>query len=100
MNSEYSNSEPIKLSKSLYTILCHKIIINILQGARNTDGMYPMRETALQVYVMACGYVLWTVTRSSVPWHSQTVETGNDDLHSCFHAVHGLKLFTTLRCKN
>ena len=25
MNSEYSNSEPIKLSKSLYTILCHKI---------------------------------------------------------------------------
>ena len=26
MNSEYSNSEPIKLSKTSYTILCHKII--------------------------------------------------------------------------
>ena len=26
MNSEYSNREPIKLSKSSYTILCHKII--------------------------------------------------------------------------
>ena len=29
MNSEYSNSEPIKLSKSSYTILCHKIISDI-----------------------------------------------------------------------
>ena len=29
MNSEYSNSEPIKLSKSLYTILCHLINIYI-----------------------------------------------------------------------
>ena len=26
MSSEYSNSEPIKLSKSSCTILCHKII--------------------------------------------------------------------------
>ena len=25
MSSEYSNSEPIKLSKSSYTILCHNI---------------------------------------------------------------------------
>ena len=30
MNSEYSNSEPIKLSKSSYTILCHKIIYKYL----------------------------------------------------------------------
>ena len=30
MNSEYSNSEPIKLSKSSYTILCHKIIYYII----------------------------------------------------------------------
>ena len=30
MNSEYSNSEPIKLSKSSYIILCHKIIYNII----------------------------------------------------------------------
>ena len=30
MNSEYSNSEPIKLSKSSYTILCHKIIAYIV----------------------------------------------------------------------
>ena len=29
MNSEYSNSEPIKLSKSSYAILCHKIMFNI-----------------------------------------------------------------------
>ena len=29
MNSEYSNREPIKLSKSLYTILCHIIPIGI-----------------------------------------------------------------------
>ena len=29
MNSEYSNSEPIKLSKSSYTILCHKIIYDV-----------------------------------------------------------------------
>ena len=27
MSSEYSDSEPIKLSKSSYTILCHKINI-------------------------------------------------------------------------
>ena len=33
MNSEYSNSEPIKLSKSLYTILCHKIIPNMLSSS-------------------------------------------------------------------
>ena len=32
MSSEYSNSEPIKLSKSSYTILCHKIIPLYLQG--------------------------------------------------------------------
>ena len=31
MNSEYSDSESIKLSKSLYTILYHLIIINILE---------------------------------------------------------------------
>ena len=31
---------------------------------------------------------------------ARPVETGNDDLPSCFHAVHGLKLFNTLRCKN
>ena len=32
MNSEYSNSEPIKLSKISYTILCHKIKGNIFKG--------------------------------------------------------------------
>ena len=32
MNSEYSNSEPIKLSKYLYTILCHLIIWHICAG--------------------------------------------------------------------
>ena len=34
MNSEYSNSEPIKLSKSSYTILCHKIINRYSMTAR------------------------------------------------------------------
>ena len=31
MDSEYSNGEPIKLRKSLYTILCHLIITFSLQ---------------------------------------------------------------------
>ena len=56
-----------------------ELLIHILQGASNTDGMYPMRQTA---------------------GIARPVETGNDDLPSCFHAVHGLKLFTTLGCKN
>ena len=28
-----------------------ELLIHILQGASNTDDMYPMRQTALQVYV-------------------------------------------------
>ena len=35
MNLEYSNSEPIKLSKSLYIILCHLIIGNITIKGNN-----------------------------------------------------------------
>ena len=32
---------------------------------------------------------------------ARLVNTGNDDLPSCFHAVHGLKLFTImLQCAN
>ena len=38
--------------------------IRILQGTNNTDGMFPMRQTALQVYVIltwicSLGIVLW-----------------------------------------
>ena len=29
-----------------------ELLIHILQGASNTDGIYPMRQTALQVYVI------------------------------------------------
>ena len=29
-----------------------ELCIHILQGTNNTDGMYPMRKTALQVYVI------------------------------------------------
>ena len=35
MNSEYSNSEPIKLSISLYTILRHLIILNTFENIIN-----------------------------------------------------------------
>ena len=31
-----------------------ELLIHILQRASNTDGMYPMRQTALQVYVILC----------------------------------------------
>ena len=34
-----------------------EILIHILQGASNTDGMYPMRQTALQVYVILMWHV-------------------------------------------
>ena len=80
-------------------------LIHILQGASNTDGMYPMRQTALQIYVI----LMWHVDMFS-GWCldlvclgiARSVEAGNDDLHSCFHAVHGhgLKLFTTLHCRD
>ena len=51
-----------------------EVLIHILQGASNTDGMYPMRNSSASLCDtnVACGYVLWVVTRSSVPWHSQT----------------------------
>ena len=34
-----------------------ELLIHILQGASNTDSMYPMRQTALQV----CVIVMWRV---------------------------------------
>ena len=34
-----------------------ELLIHILQGANNTDGMYPMRQTALQVNVMLMWHV-------------------------------------------
>ena len=53
-----------------------ELLIHILQGASNTVGMYPSNETNSSASLcdtnVACGYVLWMVTRSSVPWHSQT----------------------------
>ena len=37
MSSEYSNSEPIKLSKNSYTILCHKIKKSIVEFDLNLN---------------------------------------------------------------
>ena len=34
-----------------------ELLINILQGASNTDGIYPMRQTALQGYVILMWHV-------------------------------------------
>ena len=34
-----------------------ELLIHIFQGASNTDGMYPMRQKALQVYVILMWYV-------------------------------------------
>ena len=34
-----------------------ELLIHILQGTNNTDGMYPMRQTALQVYVILMRHV-------------------------------------------
>ena len=58
---------------------------------------------------------MWICSLGSVLWH-RLVETGNDDVSGCFQpgrigfdlkdiamlfvAVHGLKVFTTLQCKN
>ena len=66
--------------------------------SNETNSSASLRDT----YV-ACGYVLWVVTRSSRLVFidiARLVATGNDDLPSCFHAVHGLKLFTILHCRN
>ena len=68
-----------------------ELLIHILQGTNNTYGMYPMRQTALQVYVI----LMWHV--GMFVGIARLVETGND---GCFHAVHRMRLFTTLRCKN
>ena len=43
MNSEFSNSEPIKLSNSSYTILCHKIIDDSSDGD-DSDFEYDQNE--------------------------------------------------------
>ena len=34
-----------------------ELLIHILQGASNKDGMYPTRQTALQVYVKLIWHV-------------------------------------------
>ena len=60
MNSEYSNSEPMKLSKSLYTILCHKIIIFMIvllvmdEVYLDVAFVHPFQEFLIKL-VMASG---------------------------------------------
>ena len=34
-----------------------ELSIHVLQGASNTDSMYPIRQTALQVYVILMWHV-------------------------------------------
>ena len=46
MNSEYSNSEPIKLSRSSYTILCHKI--------NSVEGHCPLTDSFVIYKSLVC----------------------------------------------
>ena len=53
MSSEYSNSEPIKLSKSSYTILCHKINIyisykNPKESKQDCSNIYAIKKENYQ----------------------------------------------------
>ena len=57
MNSKYSNNEPVKLSKSSYTILCHKIIHDVFCVGNGSD-----KPTS----VLCCGYQHGLITRASV----------------------------------
>ena len=59
------NNSDIKLVPALYLFKIllfyevnkEELLIHILQGASNTDGMHPMRQTALQVYVILMWHV-------------------------------------------
>ena len=80
-----------------------ELLIHILRGAGSADGMCPMGQAALRVYVM----LIWHVDMFSGWWldlvflgMAGSVEAGDDDLHGCFHVVHGrgLGLFAALDC--
>ena len=46
----------LKLSCSM-EVNKEELLIHILQGGSTTDGMYPMRQTALQVYLILMWHV-------------------------------------------
>ena len=52
-----------KLSSSM-EVNKEELLIRILQGTSNTDGMYPMRQTTLQLYVI----LMWNVNMFSGWW--------------------------------
>ena len=52
-----------------------ELLIHILQGASNTDANVSNETNSSASPCntnVECRYVLWVVTRSSVPWHSPT----------------------------
>ena len=70
MSSEYSNSEPIKLSKSSYTILCHKIIWNIPENEEKARGCIKLFEDIILNHMKLPDYEQIVIARA----HCQAVK--------------------------